>query len=517
MTGLTAVSRLTGFVRVLVVTAVLGTTFLGNTYQSANTVPNLLFELMAAGALQAVLVPVLVEVLDRDGRASAERVAGAVLGTITPLLAGAAVLAMAASPIVMRALTAGVDDLTVRSAEQRLGVVFLLFFLPQVVCYGLGLVATGVLHAEQRFTVPAAAPIANNLVVIGAYLVFAWLRCGDGPWPDVPLTPLQVLVLAGGTTLGVVVFTVLPAVAAHRSGFHLRPRWGWRDPAVRGMARTGAWAAVAVALTQALLVVVLVLANAAPGGVVAYQFAFTFFLLPFALFAVPVATALYPSLARAAHQGAAAEYGAALGRGLRVTLLLVVPGAAALAALAWPLVRLTAYGEAARGDLTSLAHALAAFALGLPGYAAVLLFTRASYAQGDARLPALVSAGILAAGAAAMVVLAAAWPLDERAAALATGYAVAYTLGGVVLGVLVRRRAGEPFGVSRAVAGILAAGVAAGVVMVGIGGLVGISGRLGALVTLVVAGLAGLGGYAVVLRLAAGRLRPLLALEAVGG
>ena len=80
MAALTVVSRVTGFVRILVVAAVLGTTFLGNTYQSANSVPNILFELIAAGVLQAVLVPALVPHLDRGDRAEAEHIAGSVLG-----------------------------------------------------------------------------------------------------------------------------------------------------------------------------------------------------------------------------------------------------------------------------------------------------------------------------------------------------------------------------------------------------------------------------------------------------
>src|SRR6478752_168850 len=107
--ALTLLSRLTGFARVLVVTAVLGRGVLGDTYETANTVPNLLFELVAAGALQAVLVPTMVEVLDRDGRGAAERVAGAVLGCLAGLLAAMAALAAVAAPWIMRAFTSGTD------------------------------------------------------------------------------------------------------------------------------------------------------------------------------------------------------------------------------------------------------------------------------------------------------------------------------------------------------------------------------------------------------------------------
>ena len=142
MTVLTGVSRLTGFVRIVVVAAVLGTTFLGNTYESANSVPNLLFELIAAGVLQAVLIPTLVSLLDRGDRTEAEHVAGSVLGLSCLILAALAVVGIAAAPLVARGLFAGVHDPHVRADEIRLGTVFLWFFLPQVVMYAVGMVAT---------------------------------------------------------------------------------------------------------------------------------------------------------------------------------------------------------------------------------------------------------------------------------------------------------------------------------------------------------------------------------------
>ena len=298
ISGLTAAARVTGFVRVLVATAVLGTTFLGNTYQAANGVPNVVFELFAAGALHAVLVPTLVAAYDTGGREETERLAGGVLGMVLAGLAAVTVVAMVASPFVMRLLSAGIDDPVVRDAQITLGTVLLLVFLPQVVLYGVGLVATGSLHADSRFSAPAAAPMANNLVVIGAYLLFWWMRRGDGAWPGDPLTPLEVAVLAGGTTLGVVALTAVPVAALARQGFRLRPRWTPSDPQVRRLGRHGGWATGQVVAVQGLLVVVLVLANAVAGGVVAFQFGTTFFLLPVALIAIPVTTAVFPALSR---------------------------------------------------------------------------------------------------------------------------------------------------------------------------------------------------------------------------
>ena len=229
-TVLTGLSRLTGFGRIVIVTAVLGTTFLGNTYQSANTIPNIVFELFAAGALQAVLVPALVARLDRGDEEGAQRLAGSVLGHTMLALGVFVVVGAAASPFLMRVLVSGVEDAAVRDDQVALGTVFLLVFLPQVLIYDVGLVATAVLHARGRFGVPAFAPAMNNVVVCAAYGVFWWMR-RDQP-PSLDLSVAEIAVLAGGTTFGVVAFCALPIVAARRTGFLFRFSLDRSDPDV---------------------------------------------------------------------------------------------------------------------------------------------------------------------------------------------------------------------------------------------------------------------------------------------
>ena len=187
-------------------------------------------------------------------------------------------------------------DPAVRADQIRLGTTFLWFFLPQIVMYGIGMVATSILNAHGRFSLPVFAPALNNIVVTAAYVLFWVMRSGSPP--SLELSIPEILVLAGGTTLGVVAFCALPAVAVIRSGFSMRPRFDRHHPEVRRIGRLGAWAAAFLAVTQLLLVVVLVLANRVEGGVVAYQVGFTFFLLPHALFALPVLTALFPLLSR---------------------------------------------------------------------------------------------------------------------------------------------------------------------------------------------------------------------------
>jgi len=510
--ALTLLSRVTGFARVLVVTAVLGRGVLGDTYETANTVPNLLFELVAAGALQAVLVPTMVEVLDRDGRAAAERVAGAVLGGLVTLLGAVAAMAAVAAPWIMRAFTSGTDAATY-DAKVELGTLFLWFFLPQVIFYAVGMVATAVLNSEHRFNIPAVAPAVNNLVVLATYATFWALR--DGQAPSLELTATEKWVLAGGTTLGVLAFTLLPAIAVVRSGFHLRPRVDWRDPTVRALGRRGAWAGGQLALSNVLLAAVLVLANGVAGGLVTWTFAYAFFLLPFALFAVPVATTMFPGLARSHQRGRPAELGAAIERGVRTTVVLLIGAAAALAALAWPIVRIAAFGDARVGGLAPLAHAVAAFAPGLAGYGLLYYLTRASYAVDDARTPFLATAAGTGIGVAAMIVASAWAPASERAAALAAGYGAAFLAATIVLAAALGHRLGadRPHPLPT-VARVVAAGGAAFAVMTVLVGAAGDTSRAGAVAVLTAAGLAGAVIYGGALRVLTGvPLRRLVAID----
>ena len=184
----------------------LGTTALGDLYQTANLVPNILFELFAAGSVQAVMVPALVAADERGHGAPA--LANAVLGWLLATLGALTAVALVATPALMALLTAAEPDAELRADKAALGSRFLAIFLVQLLFYAVGLVATALLQARRHFAAPAVAPLVNNLVVIGAYLLFAALRGGEPP--SLSLSALELAVLAGGTTLGVVAFTAVP-------------------------------------------------------------------------------------------------------------------------------------------------------------------------------------------------------------------------------------------------------------------------------------------------------------------
>jgi len=501
ISALTLMSRMTGFARIFVLAAVIGPTYLGNTYQTANSVPNLVFELFAAGALQAVLVPELIDVVARRGRAEGQRVAGLVLGGLLVVFGLAVVVGVVVAPLVARLLFAGAAP-AVAADQVWLGTVLLWIFLPQVLFYAGGMVATAVLNADDRFAVPAFAPVLNNLVVIAAYLAFWRLR--DGAPPTLDLSVAEVAVLAGGTTLGVVAFTSAPIVAAVRAGLLHRPVFARRDPDVRRLAHTGAWAGAFLGLIQVLLVVALVLGNTIEGGGTIYQLGFTYFLLPHALVAVPLLTALYPSLSRAVQGGDDASYRVLVRGGLHATWVFVLPAVVALVALAEPIARLTLFGKSASA-IDAVAATMAAFAPGLAPYGLFLLLTRATYARGDARRPTVVHLWAAGVGIAGMALATAMLHGDARIAGLAGAHSVAYVVAALVLGRDLHRAVGSGAGSLvrwRIVGGAALAAAVAGAVMVTARLLVpGDVGRAGAAAEVVAGGVGGLTVYLVGLRL----------------
>lgn len=486
ITGLNLASRITGFVRVLAMAAALGATPLGDAYQAANLVSNILFELLAGGLLAAVLVPVFVEQLGGDDPGAATRLARALLGRVTLALGAVVALVMVASEPIMRVLTLDAD--VDRAGQVELGRYLLWFFAPQLLLYAFGAVATALLQARRRFVAAAAAPIANNLVVIVTMVAFRWMRDGS---TTLPLDGGERLLLGGGTTLGVAAMTVVPLLALGSRTGSLRPTLGSPPVELRPLLGSGLWAAGHLGLNQLLVAVTIVLAAGVEGGVVAYHVAFTFFLLPHAVLANPVFTALYPRLSEHRRDGRLDAFAHDLTRGLRLTALAVAPAAALLVALAGPILDLVRLGnlDAAGADLVSLA--VVAYAPGLLGYSCFYLLTRASYAVGDARAPTLVNASVTVVAIVAMVAGSAFVDGDDRLLLLGLTHAAATSVGTVLLWTLVRRRAHRrlPWWASLVRGSVLA--VLAGIAARLASDALPAGGRVDALAALAVGGLAG--------------------------
>jgi putative peptidoglycan lipid II flippase len=441
MTVGTTLSRLTGFLRLTAMTATLGVTVssLGSVYTVANLTPNIVYELILGGILTSVFVPLFVDRLETRGPDDAREVAELLFTLVMSVLVVVTVLAaIFAEEIVRLYLTA--SDRPGRAAEIELGVFFLRWFMPQIVFYGVGAVAIGLLQAHRRFATPMFAPILNNLIVMGTFVAYAIVR-GDRPPRVAGISTAERTVLAAGTTLGVVVMTLALWPALRGLGYRLRLRFGWRHEAVRRLVRLAGWVALYVVANQLAYVVVIVLNNRFDAGPQIYTTAFTVFQLPHAIFAVSIFTALLPGMSERWSSGDPAGVRAFVSRGLRDTVVIAVPAALGLIALAGPIVRmLFEHGAARPEDTVAIAATLQGFAVGLPFFSAFQLFTRTCYSMQDTRTPALVNVGTALVNVGSALLFIGAFGLGLRGMALA--HAASYVVGATVLFVLLRRRLG---------------------------------------------------------------------------
>lgn len=491
VTVCTLLSRLTGFVRVLVAAAVLSTGPLGDTYHAANMIPNLVFELVAGGILQAVLVPAFVAARRREGDAGLGRAAGALSGVLLAVLAAIAAVVMVLSPLITWALTTLEDDAALVADKRELITPMLLVFVPQILFYGIGMVTTAALAAKGRFTAAALAPAVNNLVVIAAYLTFRELRGGQPASLD--LDTAEFLVLTVGTTLGVIAFTSVPGIVLAILGVRWRPRWAPNDPVVHELRGSIGWAMLSVVGTLVPTGAAIVLGSGAAGGVAVFSVAFTFFVLPHALLAVPVATALAPRVADSWQRGRRQETAELVERSVQVVLPLLAFAAAGMVALAWPIEHvIVSIGQAGSQGPGPIAHAIVAFGFGLPGYGLAVIVLRVMFGLDEVKAAAQLVVASAFTGVVVMAVAAALIADRDRATALAIGYGAAQTLTAILITARVRRRVGSPTWAhtGRLALGSLVAAVAAAVVMLAVQGRFEPT-RSGALAAIVVAAAAG--------------------------
>jgi putative peptidoglycan lipid II flippase len=401
---MTLVSRVLGFVRDAVIAGMFGAGLATDAFFVAFRIPNLLRRLFAEGAFSQAFVPILAEYKSRHGSDATKQLVDRVATALFLALAVAVALGVAAATVIVYVSAPG---FAASPEKFELTVTMLRITFPYILFISLVSLAAGVLNTWSRFAVPAITPTALNVAFIVGALFLA-------PYFDPPVLVLAWAVLAGG-----VLQLALQVPFLARIGMLPRPSLALGDPGVRRVLLLMGPAVVGVSVAQISLLLNTIFASFLQTGSVSWlYYADRLMEFPTGLLGVALGTILLPSLAKLHSEGAADEYSNLLDWGLRLTFLLAIPAAAALAVLATPLVAtLFFYGRFGVDDLLMTRQALIAYSVGLLGLIVVRVLAPGFYARQDIRTPvkiALVTLATTQAMNAAFI-----WPLKHAGLALA--------------------------------------------------------------------------------------------------
>jgi len=389
VTSGTALSRVTGLIRIIIFGIVIGQTALADAYDIANNAPNVVYELLLGGILTATLVPLFTRYLhDGDDESinaitSFAFVALAVITTIAIMLA----------PLIFKIFSLNPADTIDADLFGQAGTVLTRLLLLQIFFYGVTSICTSILHARKQFFAAAWSPVLANLVTITSLLFVSRVSSVDPPTLEeiVENSSLQWL-LGMGSTSGIIVMAFALVFALRRSGTSLKFKFNRTHDAVRQLLKLSGWAVAYIAANQVTLVVIKNLAAPGSGNVDAYSKAYTFFSLPHGLLAVSITTTFVPELARAVAQNNRHEFDRRFFSGLRLTAIATIPASIILVLFAKPIVaQLLQYGNFDATATTNTARALTGLAVGLSGFSIYLFVLRGFYSHGDTRTPFFIN------------------------------------------------------------------------------------------------------------------------------
>ncbi|MEH1012645.1 murein biosynthesis integral membrane protein MurJ [Micromonospora sp. CPCC 206060] len=436
------VSRGTGFLRTLMLTAALGGLLVGDAYTTAQILPGMVYEFLLGGVLTSVLIPVLVRRRKTDpdrGQAYTQRLL--TLAVLT--LAAAALLAVAAA-VPLTWLYASDDS---SATYQELVTKLSYLMLPMIFFTGLSALVSAVLNTRGHFAAPMWAPILNNLVVIGTAGLYIAIF-GAKIVPPEEMTTGRILLIGGGTLLGVAIQAAGLLPALRKVGFRWRFRFDFGQLGLAELARLGGWMFCYVAVSQLGLIVLFNLLNRAgkenAAGPLIYNNVFLLLMMAHGIIAVSIITALMPRMSAAAADGRYADVAADLSRGTRMVTAVLAPIAVCYAVLAGPLsVVLFKYGAFTEENALSTSLVLLAAAIGLVPFAISQLFTFAFYALPDTRTPALINIPVVGLRVLVQIGLFAAFSATFAASGMMIGNAVSYVAAAVLSAWLLRGRVGR--------------------------------------------------------------------------
>lgn len=435
----TVVSRVLGVVRTAMILAVVGASLTGDAWDVANTLPNIIYLLLAGGVLNAVLVPQITKAASNadGGREYVDRL-------LTIAITGIAVVAVVftvAAGLLVELYSTAKWNADVRS----LSIAFALICMPQIFFYGLYTLLGQVLNARNHFAAYMWAPALANVVAIAgmAYFLVAYPHQAEvTSW-----TSPMVWVLAGSATAGVAAQALVLVVPLWRSGFRFRPRWGVRGVGLRTASTVALWtfAATAVAATGFIITSRVLtyagqagkLAGLEVPGKISYTNALLIFMLPHGLVTVSLVTALFTRMSRAAHAGDLGEVRADVDRGMRLTAVATVPATVGAFVLGFAATA-TLYQGSSESSTRGIATVMMAMMAGLVPFGVLYLLQRVFYAFEDARTPfrlqIVVTVVATIANLASLLL-----PLRWIAVGVGAGQAIS-NLAGMAVGLVLARR-----------------------------------------------------------------------------
>lgn len=503
----TLVSRLTGFIRSLVITAALGAALLGDSFTIAYTLPTMIYILTVGGGLNSVFVPQLVRSM-KDDEDGGEAYANRLLTLVMVALALIVAVAVFAAPFLIRLMSSTIAG---DPAANNVAITFARYCLPTIFFMGVHVVMGQILNARGKFGAMMWTPVLNNIVMIVTFGLFIWVygTSHESQMGVTTIPPEGVRLLGIGTLLGLVVQALAMIPYLREAGFRFRPRFDWRGHGLGKTVKLAKWTVLFVLANQAGVLVVTQLATSAGkasgqngAGFLAYSNAQLIWGMPQAIITVSVMAALLPRISRAAHDNDPGAVRDDISQGLRNSAVAIVPVAFAFLALGVPMCTLL-YASSGPEAARSMGFILMAFGLGLIPYSVQYVVLRGFYAYEDTRTPfyntvivALVNA---AASAVCYVVLPAQWAVVGMAAS----YGLAYAVGvGIAWRRLRNRLGGDLDGahVLRTYARLCLAAIPAAVIAGGVGfGLLQVlgDGASGSLLALLCGGIVLLGVFVV--------------------
>ena len=436
----TIVSRVTGLIRGLLLVAVLGTTLLGDTYNVANTMPNILYNLLIGGALTAVFVPQIVRATNSADGGSAFI---SKLVTATCVFLGSLVLiAVVIAPILVRLFATSY----IGRPEFHVTTLFMRYCLPQIFFMGLFALLSQIANAKNKFGPMMWAPVLNNVIAI---VVFGWYFHVATKPTVATISTSEIIWLGLGTTFGYVAQALILIPVIARTNIKIRPRFDWRDPELRKSLHLASWTVLFAAISQVSYLITVNLSTGAAVkalksgietgvGFTPYNNALLIFMLPHSIITISVVTALLPALAKFVHEKKVNEVHDQLVKAMRLVGVITVPSAIFFLFFG-PLITKTLFFGISRNDGNYLGYVLCAFALGLIPMSLNLIALRGLNAFENVKLQVLSNGLMNLVGAIASVSVAMALPAKWVTVGLAGALSLSYYVGAVLTVRLLRR------------------------------------------------------------------------------